>query len=125
MLATNVPCRADGRRPGIADVRADGRQPRTERPSARAALSDHSRTGCHGGLSESVPADEVDAATVLSHTPSGRSRRIRYWRSGVARTAGAPAGNAASTADGTSALQSVDTCMPTSAPTPPERLPLR
>jgi len=26
------------------------------------------RTGCHGGLSESVPVDEVDAATVLSHT---------------------------------------------------------
>ena len=26
------------------------------------------RTGCHGGLSEFVPVDEVDAATVLSHT---------------------------------------------------------
>lgn len=26
------------------------------------------RTRCHGGLSEFVPADEVDAATVLSHT---------------------------------------------------------
>jgi hypothetical protein len=26
------------------------------------------RTGCHGGLSELVPVDEVDAATVLSHT---------------------------------------------------------
>lgn len=44
------------------------------------------RTGCHGGLSELVPAGEVDAATVLSHT-SGRSRRIRYRRSGVARAA--------------------------------------
>jgi len=30
---------SDGRRPGIAGVRMDGRQPRTERPSARAAES--------------------------------------------------------------------------------------
>jgi hypothetical protein len=51
------------------------------------------RTGCHGGLSEFVPVDEVDAATVLSHT-SGRSRRIRYWRPGVAPAAANACGRA-------------------------------
>ena len=45
------------------------------------------RTGCHGGLSEFVPVDEVDAATVRSHTQR-EIPRIRYRRSGVARAAG-------------------------------------
>ena len=33
----------DGRRPSIAGVRMYGRQPRTERPSARATLADRAR----------------------------------------------------------------------------------
>ena len=54
------------------------------------------RTGCHGGLSEFVPVDEVDAATVLSHTqreippdqvlaPWCRSRRRQCPRTRVER----------------------------------------
>lgn len=60
------------------------RQPGRERPVLPRSVTT-ARTGCHGVLSEFVPVDEVDAATVLSHKPSRRSRRIGYWRSGVAR----------------------------------------
>jgi hypothetical protein len=51
------------------------------------------RTGYHGGLSEFVPVDEVDAATVLSHT----QREIppdQVLGSGVARADGNACGRA-------------------------------
>ena len=57
------------------------RQPGRERPVLPRSVTT-ARTGCQGGLPEFVPVNKVDAA--ISRTPSVRSRRIRYWGSGVA-----------------------------------------
>jgi hypothetical protein len=69
------------------------RQPGRERPVLPRSVTT-ARTGCQGGLPEFVPVNKVDAA--ISRTPSVRSRRIRYWGSGVARAAGNACGRARS-----------------------------
>jgi len=72
---------SDGRRPGIAGVRMDGRQPRTERPSARAAMKlivAGSRVRCRaffgsGGVFGPVPDP---AEHLLAHHEADRLHRL-------------------------------------------------
>ena len=64
---------SDGRRPSIADVRVDGRQPRTERPSA------------HAGSYDELDADKLDWVRSLPAGPPAKD--------GLARTVDADGGH--------------------------------
>jgi hypothetical protein len=67
MLATNCPCRSDGRRPSIADARVDGRQPRAERPSAHAGSYDElDATSSIGPQLACVPAAKDGLARIVN-----------------------------------------------------------
>ena len=63
---------SDGRRPSIAGVRMDGRQPRTERPSARAALKDVHTQQRPAGLWQSKSAIHARRSADRRHGPAIR-----------------------------------------------------
>jgi hypothetical protein len=104
---------SDGRRPGIVDVRVDGvSREQNDHPLVPRSVTT-ARTGCHGGLSEFVPGGRGGRSNCSrAHTQQEipPDQVLALW----CRPLMAPR-----------RLQSVDTCMPTSAPTPPECLPLR
>jgi hypothetical protein len=97
MLATNgpMPGRMDAAQASPMSARMAVSREQSDYPLVPRSVTT-ARTGCHGGLSESVPADEVDAATVLSHArreippdqvlaPWCRSRRRQCLRTRARR----------------------------------------